>query len=86
MSAVDIIMKKRGEANKQNTKTHKTQKEKHNKNEGYVKGEIPDYQISAYLMAVYFNGMSVEEVSYLTQVMLYSGEVIDLSRIKRNIC
>ena len=84
MSAVDIIMKKRGGANKLNTNTVNTEKEIQYLIEGYVKGEIPDYQISAYLMAVYFNGMSVEEVSYLTQVMLYSGEVIDLSRIKKN--
>jgi pyrimidine-nucleoside phosphorylase len=49
---------------------------------GYVKGQIPDYQVSALLMAIYFQGMSDEEASFLTKSMLYSGEVIDLSQIK----
>jgi pyrimidine-nucleoside phosphorylase len=49
---------------------------------GYVKGTIPDYQVSAWLMAVYFQGMTDEEAAFLTKSMLYSGEVIDLSGIK----
>jgi pyrimidine-nucleoside phosphorylase len=48
---------------------------------GYVKGEIPDYQMSAFLMAVYFKGMTAEERSILTDVMLHSGEIVDLSAI-----
>ena len=48
----------------------------------YAKGKIPDYQFSAFLMAVYLNGMDTEETSNLTRSMLYSGKVIDLSMIK----
>jgi len=49
---------------------------------GYVKGTIPDYQVSAWLMAIYFQGMTDEEASFLTKSMLYSGDVIDLSSIQ----
>lgn len=47
----------------------------------YVNGTIPDYQMSAFLMAVYFSGMGPEETSMFTEVMLHSGEIIDLSGI-----
>jgi pyrimidine-nucleoside phosphorylase len=47
----------------------------------YVNGEVPDYQMSAFLMAVYFRGMDEGETSAFTDVMLHSGEVIDLSAI-----
>lgn len=47
----------------------------------FVAGNIPDYQMSAFLMAVYFRGMSVEERAALTEAMLYSGDVVDLSMI-----
>lgn len=50
--------------------------------EGYVKGQIPDYQISSFLMAIYFQGMNKDEVNHLTSAILYSGDIIDLSSIK----
>jgi pyrimidine-nucleoside phosphorylase len=47
----------------------------------YVAEKIPDYQMSSFLMAVYFQGMSDEESSNLTEAILKSGEIIDLSSI-----
>jgi pyrimidine-nucleoside phosphorylase/thymidine phosphorylase len=49
--------------------------------QGYSNGEIPDYQISAFLMSVFFSGMSDREVGRLTECMLQSGETVDLSSI-----
>ena len=49
---------------------------------GYVDGTIPDYQASAFTMAVYFRGMTNHEICTLTDCMMHSGDVIDLSRIK----
>jgi len=49
--------------------------------EGYTSGDIPDYQMSSFLMAVFFSGMSDREVSRLTQCMLRSGDTVDLSAI-----
>ena len=49
--------------------------------EGYTRGDIPDYQMSAFLMAVYYSGMSDREVSTLTDCMVRSGETVDLSAI-----
>jgi pyrimidine-nucleoside phosphorylase len=49
--------------------------------ERYVAGTLPDYQMSAFLMACYFRGMSEAETVTLTQLMLHSGDIIDLSDI-----
>jgi pyrimidine-nucleoside phosphorylase len=50
--------------------------------EGYTQGAIPDYQMSAFLMAVYFRGMSPEETAELVRLMQFSGATVDLSRLK----
>ena len=50
--------------------------------DGYVRGDIPDYQVSALLMAICFTGMTVQETVLLTKVMANSGEVMDFSTIK----
>ncbi len=49
--------------------------------ENYTRGDIPDYQMSAFLMATFFSGMTDREVSALTDMMLRSGETLDLSGI-----
>ena len=49
--------------------------------DGYTRNEIPDYQMSAFLMAVFFSGMTDREVSALTDCMVRSGETLDLSAI-----
>lgn len=49
--------------------------------DGYTQGRIPDYQVSAFLMAVYFRGMSREETLNLTGAMMRSGSVLDLKEI-----
>ena len=74
MRFVDIIEKKK-------QKQALTKEEIHFFIDGYVHQQIPDYQVSALLMAIYFNGMNLDETSWLTEEMLYSGECIDLSNI-----
>src|SRR5581483_1926002 len=49
--------------------------------DGYTRDEIPDYQMSAFLMAVFHSGMSDREVTALTEFMVSSGETVDLSGI-----
>ncbi len=49
---------------------------------GFTKGSIPDYQMSAFSMAVYFQGMTKEERVYLTKAMVQSGDQINLSEIE----
>ncbi len=72
---VDLIIKKRNglELNKE---------EYASIIDGFISGEIPDYQISAFLMAVYFKGMTKTETAHFTDIMMHSGELIDLSEIK----
>lgn len=50
--------------------------------DGYVKGDIPDYQVSALLMAIYFRGMNLRETTTLTLAIRDSGERLDFSRIQ----
>jgi pyrimidine-nucleoside phosphorylase len=49
--------------------------------DGYTRGDIPDYQMSAFAMAVYFRGMNEDETAILTDAMMRSGEILDLSAI-----
>ena len=72
MRVVDLIRKKRDSG-------------EHSREEidflisGYTTGEIPDYQMSAWLMAAWIRGLNRSELAALTESMLYSGEVVDLS-------
>ena len=74
MRAVDLIRKKRDSG-------------EHSREEieflisGYTRGEIPDYQIAAWLMSAWIRGFSRAETTALTQAMLHSGEVLDLSSL-----
>lgn len=74
MRMYDLIMKKRngGVLNEDEIKFMIS---------GYTEGLIPDYQMSAMMMAIYFQGMNEEETLYLTRAMEYSGETLDLSAI-----
>ncbi|HXN95893.1 MAG TPA: thymidine phosphorylase, partial [Candidatus Acidoferrales bacterium] len=74
MRAVDLIRKKRdsGELSREEINFLVS---------GYTRGEIPDYQMAAWLMAVWIRGMSRSELAALTEVMLYSGEVLNHSEI-----
>jgi pyrimidine-nucleoside phosphorylase len=74
MRAVDLIRKKRDSG-------------EHSREEieflisGYTRGEIPDYQMAAWLMSAWIRGLSRGETTALTHAMLHSGEVLDLSRL-----
>ncbi|WP_322800688.1 thymidine phosphorylase [Thermoflexus sp.] len=74
MRAVDIIEKKRDGQ-------ELTPEEIRFFVEGFTRGEIPDYQAAAFLMAVYFQGMTPRETAELTLAMAYSGQVLDLHDI-----
>lgn len=50
--------------------------------EGYCNQRIPDYQMSALLMSICFNGLTKQETAFLTDEMLHSGDIIDLSAIE----
>ncbi|MDE7251332.1 MAG: pyrimidine-nucleoside phosphorylase [Acetatifactor sp.] len=75
MRMYDIIMKKRngGELSTEEINFFV---------EGYTKGEIPDYQVSALMMAIYFQKMTKAETHALTMAMAHSGELLDLSAIQ----
>ena len=80
MRAVDLITKKRG--NLLNPKGEELSREELSfLINGYVNGNIPDYQIASWLMSVYFNGMTFQETGILTDIMLHSGLTFDLSGI-----
>ncbi len=74
MRAVDLIRKKRDSG-------------EHTRDEidflvsGYTRGEIPDYQMAAWLMATLLRGLSLGETAALTEAMLHSGEVLNLSDV-----
>ena len=74
MRTADLIVKKRDGG------THSSEELEYLIS-GYVTGDIPDYQIAAWLMAVFFRGMTPEETGDLTRVMMVSGEVLDLSSL-----
>ncbi|MFW6148524.1 MAG: thymidine phosphorylase [Atribacterota bacterium] len=74
MGIIEIIEKKKNkrELTKQEIKSVVT---------GYLNTQIPDYQMSALLMAIWFNGMNDQEINDLTMIMAESGKIIDLSSI-----
>ncbi|MDD5608460.1 MAG: thymidine phosphorylase, partial [Ignavibacterium sp.] len=74
MNTAELIRKKRNNE-------HLTKEEILFLVNGFTKNKIPDYQFSAFLMSVYFNGMSKDETSALTEAMLYSGKVLNLNSI-----
>ncbi len=75
MRMYDIIMKKRNDE-------ALTKEEINFFIEGYTKGDIPDYQVSALMMAIYFQGMNEQETVNLTMAMAGSGDMLDLSAIE----
>jgi pyrimidine-nucleoside phosphorylase len=72
MRAVDLIRKKRDSG-------EHTREEINFLVKGYTRGDIPDYQMAAWLMAVWIRGLSPAETAALTEAMLHSGEVVDHS-------
>ncbi len=74
MRAIDIIEKKRD-------KGELTKEELNFFVQGFVRGDIPDYQVSAWAMAVLLNGMTPQETTDLTMAMVQSGHVLDLTGV-----
>ena len=74
MRAVDLIQKKRDELELSKAEIDWLIN-------GYVAGTVPDYQMSAFAMSIYFKGMTTREISDLTMAMVATGEQIDLSAI-----
>ena len=74
MTPVELIRKKRNGGTLSKDELHSFITD-------FVRGSVPDYQMSAFLMAVYFNGMTTDERATFTEVMLRSGDVVDLSAI-----
>lgn len=74
MRAVDLIQKKK-------EKLEHTKEEINFLIQGYMDGIIEDYQMSAWLMAVYFNGLTDKETAYLTEAFVNSGDILDFSDI-----
>jgi pyrimidine-nucleoside phosphorylase len=74
MRAVDLIRKKRDSG-------EHTREEIDFLISGYTSGNIPDYQMAAWLMAAWLRGLSRAEIAALTESMLYSGEVLDLADV-----
>jgi pyrimidine-nucleoside phosphorylase len=77
MRAYDLIVKKR------NGGEHTYEEIKY-LIDSYTRDDIPDYQISAWLMAAFLNGLNEEETFYLTKAMLLSGQTIDLGSIRKS--
>ena len=78
MRAVDLIQKKK------EGKTH-TKEEINFLVNGYTKGEIEDYQMSAWLMAVCLKGLNDQETAYMTEAFVNSGDILDFSSISNDI-
>lgn len=74
MKAVDIIIKKRDQQVLSKTEIDYFV-------DGFTRGEIPDYQVAAWAMAVQLNGMTAQETTDLTLAMAHSGEILDLSSV-----
>lgn len=75
MNTIDII-------NKKKNKNALTKEEIYFIVNGFTNKKIPDYQMSSLLMAIVINGMNEQEITNLTEVMMNSGDIIDLSSIK----
>ncbi|BDU50843.1 thymidine phosphorylase [Haliovirga abyssi] len=76
MRAVDIIQKKRDNETL-------TTEEITFLLDNYLKGNVPDYQMSSFLMAVYFNGMAKDELKVFTERMMHSGDIIKFEKITK---